>query len=44
MRLLVCVAAGFVFLLAFNEGARGLDLGHGGVYNSPEAQAYWNRR
>lgn len=26
------------------SGTHGLDLLHGGVYDSPEAQAYWSRR
>ncbi len=35
------------FLLAASSvlaAASALDLGFGGVYNSPAAQEYWNRR
>lgn len=43
---LLPVAAVFllVVILAIIQPSQGLFLGQGGVYDSPEAQAYWNRR
>lgn len=44
--LLVAASSVLVVLIALSlvQPSNGLFLGQGGVYNSPEAQAYWNRR